>query len=296
MEFFAAICPQCSGNLQLPDDRDNVKCMYCGANIVIKEHKNNDVNIANILEIARTALSGGNYQEAHTQYNKVLESDINNIEAWIGKGKSSAHLSTLANYRGDEMFECFKKAIKISQPTEEHNATKILCASYSFEFAIVYEGISTRHAIQFMGVHNSRHEHWDRCKKIIELCDFSKRNDPDLKSINSFVQNLCKRNLNVSMMLPEEKRFFTTQLERFSTPAKIEINKTHSEPGFPIRGMISLSILFIIGLIFGYYGIKSDSESKVLLLAASILFLSGPSFIAYVSIQMMYEKSKAKRN
>lgn len=29
MTFKAAKCPNCAGELQLLEDRDNVKCMYC---------------------------------------------------------------------------------------------------------------------------------------------------------------------------------------------------------------------------------------------------------------------------
>lgn len=296
MEFFAAVCPQCSGNLQLPDDRDTVKCMYCGADIVIKEQKSNDINIANILEIARTALSGGNYQEAHTQYNKILESDTNNIEAWIGKGKSSAHLSTLAIYRGDEMLECFKKAIKISQPTEEYNSTKMLCAIQAFEFAVAYEGLSTRHAIQFMGVHSARYEHWDRCKKIIELCAFSKENDPDLETINSFVQDLCKRNLKVSMMLPDDKKYFTAQIEKFSDLPRIDFTKKKeaSKPMPTASLVILLTILLGIGITLGYYSLDSSGFIKFFLMIGSILFLTFPGIFIYILLHAVRLKISNK--
>ena len=30
MAFKAAKCPECNGDLQIPDDKDYVKCMFCG--------------------------------------------------------------------------------------------------------------------------------------------------------------------------------------------------------------------------------------------------------------------------
>jgi DNA-directed RNA polymerase subunit RPC12/RpoP len=37
MSFKAAKCPNCAGDIQVPDDRDTVKCMYCGSDIVVRE-------------------------------------------------------------------------------------------------------------------------------------------------------------------------------------------------------------------------------------------------------------------
>lgn len=50
MKFIPAKCPSCSGDLQIPDDRDFVKCMYCGGDIkvreviCIKENKEDKIN------------------------------------------------------------------------------------------------------------------------------------------------------------------------------------------------------------------------------------------------------------
>ena len=37
MTFVAAKCPQCAGALQVPDDRDIVKCMYCGIDVIVRQ-------------------------------------------------------------------------------------------------------------------------------------------------------------------------------------------------------------------------------------------------------------------
>jgi predicted RNA-binding Zn-ribbon protein involved in translation (DUF1610 family) len=37
MNFVAATCPSCGGSLQVPDDRDAVKCMYCGGEIIVRQ-------------------------------------------------------------------------------------------------------------------------------------------------------------------------------------------------------------------------------------------------------------------
>jgi DNA-directed RNA polymerase subunit RPC12/RpoP len=37
MTFQAGKCPECGGDLQLPDDRTTVKCMYCGVDVTVQE-------------------------------------------------------------------------------------------------------------------------------------------------------------------------------------------------------------------------------------------------------------------
>ena len=37
MKFIPAKCPSCNGELQVPDDKDFVLCMYCGVNVKVRE-------------------------------------------------------------------------------------------------------------------------------------------------------------------------------------------------------------------------------------------------------------------
>ena len=63
MAFKAAVCPSCAGELQVPDNRDLVKCMYCGSDIIVREvlRTGSTVNIENILKLARVAEKSNNY-------------------------------------------------------------------------------------------------------------------------------------------------------------------------------------------------------------------------------------------
>jgi DNA-directed RNA polymerase subunit RPC12/RpoP len=66
MEFKPAKCPNCSGDLQLPDNMKKVKCMYCGTDIIVKEAIKLaviQINPENILKLADVALESGNYEE-----------------------------------------------------------------------------------------------------------------------------------------------------------------------------------------------------------------------------------------
>jgi hypothetical protein len=91
MTFKPAKCPNCAGDLQVPEDRDSVKCMYCGSDIVVREaiRLAGGVNVANLLELAQEAMNSQNYSEAFKYFSKVLEYDSNNQKAWLGKGFAS---------------------------------------------------------------------------------------------------------------------------------------------------------------------------------------------------------------
>jgi DNA-directed RNA polymerase subunit RPC12/RpoP len=37
MNFKPALCPSCGGKMQMPDNVNAVKCMYCGVEVIVKE-------------------------------------------------------------------------------------------------------------------------------------------------------------------------------------------------------------------------------------------------------------------
>jgi DNA-directed RNA polymerase subunit RPC12/RpoP len=66
MDFKPAKCPSCSGDLQVPANRDVVKCMYCGTDIVVREAiQAAGGNVQNWLMLARTAMDSNNAAEAY---------------------------------------------------------------------------------------------------------------------------------------------------------------------------------------------------------------------------------------
>ncbi len=60
MKFAPAKCPSCNRDLQIPDDREFVKCMYCSADINVREVLNvrYDVNIPNLLKLVSVITIG----------------------------------------------------------------------------------------------------------------------------------------------------------------------------------------------------------------------------------------------
>ena len=93
MALKSAKCPNCSGELSLPDDKDVIYCMYCGSSIIVREaikviHSEDPSKISNFIKLADDALSSYNFDESITYFNKALELDLRNSYAWLGKAKS----------------------------------------------------------------------------------------------------------------------------------------------------------------------------------------------------------------
>ena len=60
--------------------------------------------------LAKMAFNGKNYQDAYNKYSKLIDEDINNIDAWIGKGLAAGFLSDGDKSTLDETKVCLNYA------------------------------------------------------------------------------------------------------------------------------------------------------------------------------------------
>ena len=118
MTFKAARCPSCNGELQLPDNLDVAKCMYCGSSVIVRVAIQNAAkgNIGTWIMLAAAAADANNHQEAYDYYTRVLEIDPTISQAWAGKASAAGWMSTLASFRLPEMLSGFQKAIECAAP------------------------------------------------------------------------------------------------------------------------------------------------------------------------------------
>jgi tetratricopeptide (TPR) repeat protein len=122
MKFLPAKCPNCGGDLQLPENIERLKCMYCACDIIVKEaldQFSKTINLDNLFNLAKIAQDSGNHEEALSYFTKILEFDSNNHQAWFGKGISSGWLSSLSNIRLDELISCVDQAISLAPPNKQ---------------------------------------------------------------------------------------------------------------------------------------------------------------------------------
>ncbi|MGC9366830.1 MAG: hypothetical protein ACP5FK_07295 [bacterium] len=124
-KFRPVKCPSCGGELQLPEDKDVVSCMYCGTKIIVKDVLGgaDSVKKENLLKLADNAKENGNYQEALDYYNKYLEIDIKSKNAWFGKAETTALSSTCENLRILESVKCFDKIIELFAEEEKEKVS-----------------------------------------------------------------------------------------------------------------------------------------------------------------------------
>lgn len=120
IEFIPAICPKCGGELRVPSNKDVVKCMYCGIDVIL--HNPNKItseikiDVDKIFNLATFAIEAKNFEEAYKYFTQIIEHDPENKLAWFGKGYAAGMLSTITNLRVKEIQTCFKKGFHTDEP------------------------------------------------------------------------------------------------------------------------------------------------------------------------------------
>lgn len=195
MAFVAAICPQCSGSLQVPDDRDVVKCMYCGVDVIVRQAIQVVAgNSKNLLELAQSASTAGNYGEAYSYFTKVLELEPRNPDAWFGKGASAGWQSTLSDFRFGEMVVAYDSAVRFSAD-ETRSEMSNACALSSNAVATACYSIARKHMLEFVALPNTWAEYLPRCKQIIGLMQSAHALAPNNQQIIENIIFVCKDNI-----------------------------------------------------------------------------------------------------
>jgi hypothetical protein len=123
------VCELCGSNEFTKDDDGLFVCDYCQTKYTPAQAKSmlveGTVSIdksqehASLLSLANVAWEAGNFVEALSYSNRVLEIDPASKAAWLLKGKSAARLSSLNEVRFIEMTSAFSQAILNSTPEEE---------------------------------------------------------------------------------------------------------------------------------------------------------------------------------
>ena len=96
---------------------DNSTCSYCGDAIEIQQSKDfykETINseTGNLMAMAETAIDATNWEEALQYFNRVLEKEITNSDAWLGKGIAIVYTSKIGEIKTAEAIVYWKNAIK----------------------------------------------------------------------------------------------------------------------------------------------------------------------------------------
>ena len=194
--FVAAKCPSCGGDLQVPTNRDQVKCMYCGGTVITRQAIQlvSGVNVENFIELAKAAMAANNPKEAYDYYTKVLEHDPTSATAWLGKAEAAGWMSTLYDIRTTEMIAGFDNAIKYS-PDSDNRAMREHCADVINRVAMACYSAAAK---QFSGYYEPLFEEFDsfvtQCSILIAALESAHRYDPNNTTIIRNIIHLCSNN------------------------------------------------------------------------------------------------------
>jgi tetratricopeptide (TPR) repeat protein len=132
VKFFAANCPKCKGELRIPVNRASVKCMYCSQEILIHGENNIsiplNINVKDLLSLAQNAEENQNFEEGYRYYSQLLEKEMGNASAWLGKGRCAGWLSSAETERLSEAIDCIKKGAILKPYLSEIRLSSTVCA------------------------------------------------------------------------------------------------------------------------------------------------------------------------
>ena len=147
-------CTTCGASQNISQAQN---CDFCGNLIELESAKNNYQSFlhgesGNLMTMAETAIDATNWEEALQYYNKVLEKDIANSDAWLGKGIAMVYTSKIGDIKTKEAIAYWKNAIKHAENSDamgKRVAKEIVIAINSFYPAI------QDHFIEFIDLENS---------------------------------------------------------------------------------------------------------------------------------------------
>jgi hypothetical protein len=196
MTFIPAICPSCGGSLQVPDNRDQVRCMYCGGDVIVRQaiHLASGTNLKNLMELAEAAVASANYKEAFEYYTKVLELDPSNATAWAGKGESAGWMSTLNDIKTTEMIVGLNNAIKHTPESEKESMRKQAAEAVNRVTTACYS-MARKHVVEFVAVDNVWVDYLSQCQLILPALEAGHSYDPTNKFTIENIIEICADNI-----------------------------------------------------------------------------------------------------
>lgn len=195
MKFVPAKCPTCQGDLQIPDDREFVKCMYCGVDIKVREviyvveshlgdipywlndaRRNYSMAIENKSDYSDD-LWNLFLSDSIKDYDKIIIADKNYWEAYLEKG------IILCNMSLDKIVPCF-----VNSKKENTNTVMPVHMPYYWRFLAEYANRR-----KTSNVKDAQYEIYSKCinfdsfmnKRIVGNDGMGKAFDSDIKLIEN---------------------------------------------------------------------------------------------------------------
>jgi tetratricopeptide (TPR) repeat protein len=185
-------CTSCGATQELAA---NHQCGYCGSAIEQEKAQENYKSsttgeVGNLMMMAETAVDATNWEEALQYYNKVLEKDITNSDAWLGKGIAMVYTSKIGDIKTKEAIAYWKNAIKHAENADAMG--KRVAKEINTVVNAFYPAIEN-HYIEFSGLDNSYQELVSRFATLENAQDYATQLDNDNITFHETGYALCKR-------------------------------------------------------------------------------------------------------
>jgi len=193
MSFKAAVCGSCERDIQVPADIPSPSCPYCGT-VVGHEAAAPAATVSTLMGMAKTAEIAGNNAEALTYYNRVLEADPRNADAWIGKGKAAGWQTTLVNFRVSEMLVAFNHALANADPVSQNAVLQTVTEEANRLIATIYK-LARDHMLEYVSLQNSWPTYVAQMGQMVDALDTVRGWNPSDRTTLENIVHLCKDNI-----------------------------------------------------------------------------------------------------
>jgi len=171
------------------------ECSYCGNLIELEQAKSNyekaaQGEVGNLMAMAETSIEATNYEEALSYFNRVLEKEINNSDAWLGKGIAIVYTSKIGDIKTNEAIAYWKNAFKYS-PNQDAMGKRI-AKEINTVVNRFYPNIEN-HFLEFRNLDNSYKELVSRFTILEKAQDYATQLDSDNYELYNTGYNLCRR-------------------------------------------------------------------------------------------------------
>lgn len=185
-------CTSCGAPQSL---NENSACTYCGSLIEVESaadfYKSSlSGEIGNLMAMAETATEAGSWEEAIMYFNRVLEKDLTNSDAWLGKGIGMVNTSTIGNFKIKEAIAYWKNAIKHA-PNPQFMSKRV--AKEINDSVVAFYPVMENHFIKFITVDNAYMDFLTKFILLESALSYALELNPDSLIIAENGWELCKR-------------------------------------------------------------------------------------------------------
>lgn len=124
MQLISAKCPDCGADIKIPEGSTSLVCEFCGGNIFVADLLGSTSVMQNCMTLAFSAMESGNYKDAYDHFNRAIEIDLKNPNAWFGKAVCTGMTGKFADDMYGKMINLFESAFNYAPQDKLSNLKK----------------------------------------------------------------------------------------------------------------------------------------------------------------------------